>query len=31
MSAENFIFVDFFAVKADGNDVKPGICEEVFI
>ena len=31
MSDENVIFMDFFAVKADGNDVNPGICEEVFI
>ena len=31
MSAENFIFIDFFAVKADGSDVYPGICKEVFI
>ena len=30
MSDENFIFVDFFTVKADGNDVNPGICGEVF-
>ena len=26
MSAENFIFVAFFAVKVDGSDVYPGIC-----
>ena len=26
MSAENFIFIDFFAVKVDGSDVYPGIC-----
>ena len=25
MSAENFIFIDFFAVKVDGSDVNPGI------
>ena len=31
MSAENFIFIDFFTVEADGNDVNPCICEEVFI
>ena len=26
LSAEKFIFIDFFAVKVDGYDVKPGIC-----
>ena len=26
MPAENFIFIDFFAVKVDGSDVNPGIC-----
>ena len=26
LSAENFIFIDFFAVKVDGSDVNPGIC-----
>ena len=26
MSAENFIFIDVFAVKVDGNDVNQGIC-----
>ena len=26
MSAENFIFIDFFTVKVDGNDVNQGIC-----
>ena len=26
MSAENFIFIDFFAVKTDGSDVNQGIC-----
>ena len=26
MSAENFIFIDFFAVKVDGSDVIQGIC-----
>ena len=31
MSAENVIFVDFFAVKVDGSDLYPGICKEVFI
>ena len=25
LSAENFIFIDFFAVKVDGSDVNPGI------
>ena len=25
MSAENFIFINFFAVKVDGSDVNPGI------
>ena len=25
MSAENFIFIDFFVVKVDGSDVNPGI------
>ena len=25
MSAENFIFIDFVAVKVDGSDVNPGI------
>ena len=28
MSAENFIFTDFFAVKVDGSDVNPGFCKE---
>ena len=27
LSAKNFIFIDFFAVKVDGSDVNPGICE----
>ena len=31
LSDENVIFMDFFAVKVDGNDVNPGICKEVFI
>ena len=26
LSAENFIFINFFAVKVDGSDVNPGIC-----
>ena len=26
MSAENFTFIDFFAVKVDGSDVIAGIC-----
>ena len=26
LSFENFIFVDFLAVKGNGSDVKPGIC-----
>ena len=26
LSAEKFIFIDYFAVKVDGYDVKPGIC-----
>ena len=26
MSAENFIFVDLFAVKVDGNEIDPEIC-----
>ena len=26
MSADIFIFIDFFAVKVDGSDVNPGIC-----
>ena len=26
MSAENVIFIDFFAVKVDGRDVNQGIC-----
>ena len=26
MTAENFIFIDFFAVKVDGSDVNTGIC-----
>ena len=26
LSAEHFIFIDFFAVKVDGSDVNPGIC-----
>ena len=26
LSLENFIFVDFLAVKVNGSDVKPGIC-----
>ena len=26
MSAENFIFIDFFAVKVGRSDVNPGIC-----
>ena len=26
MSAENFIFIHFFAVKVDGSDINPGIC-----
>ena len=26
MSAENFISIDFFAVKVDGSDVYQGIC-----
>ena len=29
MSAKNFIFIDFFAIKVDGSDVNPGICKEV--
>ena len=28
LSAENFIFIDFFAVKVDGSDINPGICNE---
>ena len=31
MSAENFIFIDFFAAKVDGSDVNKGICKEVFM
>ena len=31
MSAEKFIFIDFFAVKVNGSDVYPRICKEVFI
>ena len=30
MSAENFIFIDIFAVKVDGNDVNKGICLHVY-
>ena len=26
LSAENFIFINFFAVKVDESDVNPGIC-----
>ena len=29
LSFENFIFVDFLAVKVNGSDVKPGICVTV--
>ena len=29
LSFENFIFVDFLAVKGNGSDVKPGICVTV--
>ena len=28
MSAENFIFIYFFADKVDRSDVNPGICKE---
>ena len=30
MFAENFIFIDFFAVKVDGSDVNPGIYLPVY-
>ena len=29
LSFENFIFVDFLAVKINGSEVKPGICVAV--
>ena len=31
LSAENFIFKDFFVVKVNGSDVNPEICTRVFI
>ena len=31
MSTENFIVIDFLAVKLDGSDVNQGVCKEVFI
>ena len=31
LSAKIFIFIDFFAVNVDENDVNQGICKEVFI
>ena len=31
LSAENIIFIDFFAVKVDGSEVKVEIFKEVFM
>ena len=31
LSIYHVIFIEFFAVKVDGSDVKAGICKEEFV